>query len=143
MKYFNKKDLKICTLNVNSTIKDVITNLNKSSLQITIINSSDGHLLGVITDGDIRRGLLRGLDLNSKISSLIKKNPIVVEKNTPSKTVEYLMKTKTLIHLPVVDRNYITIGLYAWNDYKSNEKTAEKTIKEDLCKGKTCIKIIN
>ena len=122
MKYFNKKDLKICTLNVDSTIKDVITNLNKSSLQITIINSSDGHLLGVITDGDIRRGLLRGLDLNSKISSLIKKNPIVVEKNTPSKTVEYLMKTKTLIHLPVVDRNYITIGLYAWNDYKSNEK---------------------
>ena len=78
MKYFNKKDLKICTLNINSTIKEVITNLNKSSLQITIINSSDGYLLGVITDGDIRRGLLRGLDLNSKISSLIKKNPIIL-----------------------------------------------------------------
>jgi len=122
MKYFNKKDLKICTLNINSTIKDVITNLNKSSLQITIVKSSDGHLLGVITDGDIRRGLLRGLDLNSKISSLIKKNPILVEKNTPSKTVEYLMKTKTLLHLPVVDGNYKAIGLYVWNDYKSNEK---------------------
>ena len=122
MKYFNKKDLKICTLNINSTIKDVITNLNKSSLQITIVKSSDGHLLGVITDGDIRRGLLRGLDLNSKISTLIKKNPILVEKNTPSKTVEYLMKTKTLLHLPVVDGNYKAIGLYVWNDYKSNEK---------------------
>ena len=122
MKYFNKKDLKICTLNINSTIKDVITNLNKSSLQITIVKSSDGHLLGVITDGDIRRGLLRGLDLNSKISTLIKKNPILVEKNTPPKTVEYLMKTKTLLHLPVVDGNYKAIGLYVWNDYKSNEK---------------------
>ena len=74
MKYFDKKELKICSLNINSTIKDVITNLNKSSMQITLINSSSGNLIGVITDGDIRRGLLRGLDLNSKISSLIKKS---------------------------------------------------------------------
>ena len=87
MNYLNKKDLKICTLNINSTIKDVITNLNKSSMQIAIINSQGGNLLGVITDGDIRRGLLRGLDLSSKISSLIKKNPMVIKKNTPSKTV--------------------------------------------------------
>ena len=117
MKYFNKKDLKVCTLNINSTINTIF----KLCL-LSIFDVENTSLKGIITDGDIRRGLLRGLDLNSKISSLIKKNPIVVEKNTPSKTVEYLMKTKTLIHLPVVDRNYITIGLYAWNDYKSNEK---------------------
>ena len=122
MNYLNQKDLKVCTLNINSTVKDVITNLNKSSMQIAIINSQSGNLLGVITDGDIRRGLLRGLDLNSKISSLIKKNPMVVEKNTSPKTVEYLMKTKVLLHLPVVDKNYVIVGLYAWNDHKSNEK---------------------
>ena len=128
MNYLNKKDLKICTLNINSTIKDVITNLNKSSMQIAIINSQGGNLLGVITDGDIRRGLLRGLDLSSKISSLIKKNPMVIKKNTPSKTVEYLMKTKILLHLPVVDKNYVTIGLYSWNDHKPNEKIANPVI---------------
>jgi dTDP-glucose pyrophosphorylase len=128
MKYFNKKDLKICTLNINSTIKNVITNLNKSSMQIAIINSQSGNLLGVVTDGDIRRGLLRGLDLSSKISSLIKKNPVVVKKNTPSKTVEFLMKTRALLHLPVVNKNYVTIGLYSWNDHKPNEKIANPVI---------------
>ncbi len=122
MNYFNKKDLKFCTLNINSTIKDVITNLNNSSMQISIISSRSGNLLGVINDGDIRRGLLRGLDLNSKINSLIKKNPVVVEKKTPSKTVEYLMKTKGLLHLPVVDKNHVTVGLYSWNDHNPNEK---------------------
>jgi len=128
MKYLNKRDLKICTLNINATIKDVITNLNKSSMQITIVCSPGGNLLGVITDGDIRRGLLRGLDLSSKISSLIKKNPMVVEKNISTKTVEYLMKTKTLLHLPVVDKNYVIIGLYAWNDYLSNEKITNPVV---------------
>ncbi len=128
MKFFNKKNIKKCTLNINSKIKDVINNLNQSSMQIAIINSSGGNLLGVITDGDIRRGLLRGLDLNSKISSLIKKNPIVVEKNTPIKTVEYLMKTKTLLHLPVIDKNYVTIGLYSLNDYETNEKISNPVV---------------
>jgi dTDP-glucose pyrophosphorylase len=128
MNYFKKKDLKICTLNISSTIKDVITNLNNSSMQISIINSQSGNLLGVINDGDIRRGLLRGLDLSSKISSLVKKNPLVVEKNTPTKTVEYLMKTKGLLHLPVVDKNLVTIGLHSWIDYKVNEKIANPVI---------------
>ena len=128
MNYFKKKDLKICTLNISSTIKDVITNLNNSSMQISIINSQSGNLLGVINDGDIRRGLLKGLNLSSKISSLIKKNPLVVEKNTPSKTIEYLMKTRGLLHLPVVDKNLVTIGLHSWNDYKANEKIVNPVI---------------
>ena len=83
MKYFNKKNIKKCTLDINSKIKDVITNLNQSSMQIVIVNSSGGNLLGVITDGDIRRGLLRGLDLNSKISSLIKKIQWLLKKIRP------------------------------------------------------------
>lgn len=128
MNYFNKKDLKVCTIKTNSTIKDVITSLNKSSMQIVLINSKEGNLMGVITDGDVRRGLLRGLDLGSKIISLIKKNPTVVEKNTPQKTVEYLMKTKSLLHLPVVDKNYKVAGLYSWNDHKSNEKITNPVV---------------
>ena len=43
MRFFNKKYIKKCTLNINSKIKDVITNLNQSSMQIAIINSSGGN----------------------------------------------------------------------------------------------------
>ena len=32
------------------------------------------------------------------------------------------MKTKGLLHLPVVDKNLVTIGLYSWNDHKPNKK---------------------
>ncbi len=38
------------------------------------------------------------------------------------------MKTKALLHLPVVDKNYVTIGLYSWNDHKPNEKIANPVI---------------
>ena len=51
----------------DATLKQVIQNLNDSSLQISLVVSPDDALIGTITDGDIRRGLLRGLDMNSPI----------------------------------------------------------------------------
>ena len=48
----------------DSTLGDIIKQLNDSGLQIAVIVSIDEVIIGTITDGDIRRGLLRGLDMN-------------------------------------------------------------------------------
>ena len=47
-------------ISLDSSVTDVISNLEESGIQIVIILSDDKKLLGVITDGDIRRGLMRG-----------------------------------------------------------------------------------
>ena len=52
-------------LPTNTTIKQVITNLDKSGLKIVLVVNEQDKLEGTISDGDIRRGLLNGLDLNS------------------------------------------------------------------------------
>jgi hypothetical protein len=56
-------------LPADATVQQAIRNLDDSALQIALVVSPGGALLGTITDGDIRRGLLRGLDLNSQIAS--------------------------------------------------------------------------
>ena len=117
MKYFDKKNLKNCILGLNSKIRNVVANLNNSSMQIVLIQSHDKSFLGVITDGDVRRAILRGLDLNSPITTLIKKNPTVVSGKTQLKTIAYLMKNKSLQHVPVVDSDNLLIGLYSLNNY--------------------------
>jgi dTDP-glucose pyrophosphorylase len=117
MKYFDKKNLKNCILGLNSKIRNVVANLNNSSMQIVLIQSQDKSFLGVITDGDVRRAILRGLDLNSPITTLIKKNPTVVSGKTQLKTIAYLMKNKSLQHVPVVDSDNLLIGLYSLNNY--------------------------
>ena len=57
----------------NSKIEDVVRSLSRSSLQICLVVSTNKTLIGTITDGDIRRALLRGLTLKSSINTLIKK----------------------------------------------------------------------
>ena len=52
-------------LSTDATLQQTIRNLNETGLQIALVVSTDGVLVGTLTDGDIRRGLLRGLDLSS------------------------------------------------------------------------------
>ena len=50
-------------LPLSSNIKQAIAKLNETGLQIVLVLDAKDILLGTVTDGDIRRGLLRGLTL--------------------------------------------------------------------------------
>lgn len=79
-------------------------------------------LVGVLTDGDIRRGLLQGMDINSNINNLIKKSPYVINIKSPSFFAKYLMDTKSLLHIPVVNDNHELEGLYTIDYFSSQKK---------------------
>ena len=51
-------------INLDSTISDAIEVLNKTGLKIVIVIDEKKVLVGTITDGDIRKGLLRGVSLS-------------------------------------------------------------------------------
>ena len=56
---------------LETTVQQAIRNLNDSALQIALVVGPNGVLLGTVTDGDIRRGLLRGLELGSPIEAIM------------------------------------------------------------------------
>ena len=51
--------------------------LNQESLRIVMVVDDDERLIGSITDGDIRRGLIRQLPMNTALAEIMHKNPIV------------------------------------------------------------------
>lgn len=122
MKFFNSKEIETCTIDSRSKIKDVINSLSKSSMQICLVTTNTNYLVGVLTDGDIRRGLLQGMDINSNINSLIKKSPSVINENSPSYLAKYLMETKSLFHIPVVNEDFELRGLYTIDYFSSQKK---------------------
>ena len=58
------------TLPANASIQQAISNLDQVAIKIVLVVNEAGELEGTITDGDIRRGLLKGLDLNSSITDV-------------------------------------------------------------------------
>lgn len=100
----------------NSTIKQAICNLDESHLKIALVVSDDRVLLGTVSDGDIRRGLLRGLDLNSPIDTIIYRDALVVPPQMSRETVLQIMRANKIFQIPVVDEQRRVIGLHLWNE---------------------------
>jgi dTDP-glucose pyrophosphorylase len=103
-------------LSETATIKQAIQSLNDSSCQIVLIVSPAGELQGTLTDGDIRRGLLRGLNLNSEITSIIHRNALVVPADMDRDTVIQLMVANKIKQVPVVDEKHQPVGLHLWDE---------------------------
>jgi len=103
-------------LPVDATMQQAILNLDKSGVQISMVITPDGILVGTITDGDIRRALLRGLDMNSPIDSIIHREEMVVMPQMSRDMVLNLMKANAINALPVVDESGHVIGLHLLNE---------------------------
>lgn len=99
----------------DASIQLAIKNLDESGLQIVLIAREDNVLLGTVTDGDIRRGLLRGLDMNSSVDSIMFIGPLVVPPLLGRDTVLQIMRANKIHQLPVVDENRKVVGLHIWD----------------------------
>ncbi len=78
-----RKNIEEIMVNPDLTIKEVMKKINavpKLGLPsgIALIISEEKKLLGVVTDGDIRRAIIRGIDIDNKISEIMVKEPITV-----------------------------------------------------------------
>ena len=102
-------------LPADATLKQAIFSLNESAMQIALVVSAGNMLLGTITDGDIRRGLLRGLDLGSPLSSIMKRDPLVVPPQMSRDTVLQLMRANAFNAIPVIDEERRVVGLHLLN----------------------------
>ena len=106
-------------LPADATLQQGIKNLDDSTLQIAMVVTPDGVLVGTLTDGDVRRGLLRGLDLSSPIESIIHREPLVVPAEVSPDAVLQLMQANRLRQLPIVDAERRVVGLHLWDELMS------------------------
>lgn len=99
-----------------STLQNAIQKLNEVAIKIVLVVNDLGELVGTISDGDIRRGLLRGLTLASPIASIVRRDPLVVPDGMSRELVLQLMTANRIQQIPVVDTNNCPVGLHLWDD---------------------------
>jgi len=103
-----------------TTIIDALSVLNKIAKEpIAFVVDSNKTLLGSLTDGDVRRGLLKGFNLNDKVESIIQHNPIYIEKSNyqVKDIVDY--KNRNIMVLPVVDENKKIVNVISLRQLRS------------------------
>src|SRR3990167_5311963 len=89
----------------HATLRDVMQLLDKSGLRVVFVISNENTLLGVVTDGDIRRGFLRNETLDSPVSFVMNSNPLVGSPEQKPETNQKIMIQKSLLAIPIVDKS--------------------------------------
>jgi len=102
-----KKDFEKLLINKHLKTIDALKVLDKGSYQFLMIVDNSNKLIGVITDGDIRRGLINGKNLNNQISEFMNKQFFSINNNENIKRAYELMDEKKIKQLPVIDENGI------------------------------------
>lgn len=106
----------------HATIRDAMRSIDQGSLRIGIVLDDNDVLLGTVTDGDIRRALLRDANMADAVSSVMNSKPIVANHNSLREQRLQLMKQHDLTAIPIVDGSNRVIGIETLHQAMAPEK---------------------
>jgi len=104
-------DWKRTRLSVDATLGEAIQVLGREALRIVLVVDPKNKLLGTITDGDIRRALLRQGNMDTVVFEIMNKSPLVASIHDEREHVLALMRSKDLLHIPLVNSKKVLLGL--------------------------------
>lgn len=93
-----------------STVVDALRVIDNEALRIALVVNDEQQLLGVVTDGDIRRGLLNNLPLETPVVDIMSRSPITASVNTAKEQLVKLMESKSILAVPLMEENKV-VGL--------------------------------
>lgn len=98
------------------TILGAMELIDRTGLQIALVVNDAGQLLGTVSDGDIRRSILRGGSLERPVREIMFRKPTVAGSHESRDAIIAMMKLKQLRQIPLLDQNGCVIGLDVWDE---------------------------
>lgn len=107
----------------DATIQEAVRSIDRNGKAIVLVTDPERHLLGTITDGDIRRAILAGVDLQAPLSMLIqiKENsrypiPVTMKEGTDTAEIFQLMRERVIRNIPILDGENRVVDMVSLED---------------------------
>lgn len=123
----NSLDINELLIHSDKTIKDALAVIEKNAQGVCFVTEK-GHLVGVVTDGDIRRSLIDGKGLDTLVVDIMQKQFTSLQVNTPQAEVQKKLSS-SIRHIPLVDENNVPV------DYACFSRTHRTPIMQPLLNG--------
>ena len=111
----------------DATIKDAMEMLDKTAEKVLLVINDDKKLIGALTDGDIRRHILKNQNLTADIKDIYKRDPVFVfHKDFDSEKIKKVFIENKINLVPVLDKNKRIINYLTWEKVFGNNKNEKK-----------------
>lgn len=105
------RDVSKVMVRPEAAVLDAVKAIDAGGVQIVLVVDADRRLLGTVTDGDVRRGLLAGIGLDQSVELVMNSKPRTLREGQSRETAIELMRRVSIHQLPVVDPQGRVIGL--------------------------------
>jgi dTDP-glucose pyrophosphorylase len=109
-------------LKPEDSIQTTIEVIHAGGNRIALVVDDSGKLLGVVTDGDIRRALIRHTEMGCAVEKIMNNTPITALMSESTDKIMLMMKNESLLHIPIVDEQGILVGLETLQHLLENKK---------------------
>ena len=111
------KSWKESLLSPEATVKDAKRVLDSDSMRIVFVVNGQGKLLGIVTQSDYRKGILKYVDNQAPITAIMNDNPKTVLVTDSESEIDELFTKTHLMHLPVVDEDGMLIDVEYYDEH--------------------------
>ncbi len=111
-----------------ASIHDAIEAIDRGSLQICLVVDTERRLLGTVTDGDIRRAILAGMDMGAPVEGIMYRTPHVGREGDAKETLLARMAAEKIRQIPLLDAEGRVVGLAYIEDLLSPPKARENWV---------------
>lgn len=118
-------DWKALLTTPQTSILKTMAIIDQGAKQIAFVVDNENHLLGTVSDGDVRRGLLKGTKLDEPVELIMNTSPITAGTKDSPKQILNLMQKFKLNRIPIINENRQLIGLQALEELVT--QTSEKS----------------
>src|SRR6056297_2160187 len=98
-------DIKNILVTPKTSIKQTLDVIDKGVKQIALVVDEDNELLGTVTDGDIRRAILNGIELDNPVEKVMNKDYISLSYQSTIKEKKKVFKSEKINQIPLVDKD--------------------------------------
>jgi len=104
------------------TLEQAIRIVDNAALRIALIVDQNDRLLGTLTDGDVRRALLRQLPLNTPVIEVMNTKPVIAKQGISENRLLKMLEQYDLLQIPLVDSEGHVVGLANLHDILSKHR---------------------
>jgi dTDP-glucose pyrophosphorylase/CBS domain-containing protein len=109
-------------IDTTTSIQDAIRVIDQNAMQIALVVDDNGRILGTVTDGDIRRAILKGCTLQEEASQIMNPDPVLAHKSDNRVNILALMRKTKIHHIPVVDDDRVVLGIETIDDILGSDR---------------------
>lgn len=103
-------------VSADTPLRETLANLSRTGAQIALVLDNSGKLQGVVTDGDVRKAILAGIELDSPTQRAMNVSPKTASLGLSQLEMQQFMTSRGLRHLPIVNNSNAVIGLALLDD---------------------------